>query len=207
MSAYDVYGYGMGGPVAVFTASTDEPVTRHEAKTWLRIDEFEVLEDPLIDSLITRARQRWEEVTRRSAMVQTFDYYPAPWPTDDCPITIPKAPLVSVVSITGFQTTDATDTGGTAMSTSGYYVDTASEFGRVAPLSAFTYPTATRTINPGRVRFTAGYSTAPASVPEGVKTEIKQLVAALYEHRGDEMEQARILDAYTGAEYALPTWG
>ena len=57
------------------------------------------------------------------------------------------------------------------------------------------------------VRFTAGYSTSSTGVPEGVKAEVKQLIAALYEHRGDEKEQANILEAYGGAEYALPTWG
>lgn len=198
----------MSGAVIVQTATTQEPVTRDEAKLWLRISEFEVSEDALIDSLITRARQRFEEVTQRSTLVQTFDYYVCKGEFQHwAAIALPRAPLVSVVSIRGFSTTEATDTGGTAMSTSGIYVDTASEFGRVMPLSAYTYPVATREINPGIVRFTAGYSTSTTGVPEGVKTEIKQLVAALYMHRGDEEEQLKILEQYDGAEYALPTWG
>ncbi len=201
------------GVIKLVTASTQEPITRAEAKLWLRVDEFEVLEDALIDGLITKARTRFEEVSQRSCMVQTFDYYLEKLPTaygafpEGYSIDIPKAPLVSVTSIKGYQTTDADDAGGTAMSTSGYYVDTAREFGRVRPLSAFTYPVSTREINGGIVRFTAGYSSQTSGVPEGVKTEIKRLVAALYEHRGDEMEQAKILEAYGGAEYALPTWG
>jgi uncharacterized phiE125 gp8 family phage protein len=197
----------VSGIVVVTSASTAEPVTRTEAKLWLRIDEHTLDEDPLIDSLITRARQRWEDVTRRSAMIQAFDLYPEVELEDGCPITIPKAPLVSVTAIRGFADTEATDTGGTAMSTSGYYVDTAHEFGRVMTLSAFTYPTATREINPHIVSFTAGYSSGSSGVPEGVKTEIKQLIAVLYEHRGDEPEQMKALEAYGGAEYALPTWG
>ena len=198
------YGCGV---VKLVTASTMEPVTRAEAKTWLRIDEFETAEDTMVDALITRARQRFEETTQRSCLVQTFDYYMDALPSDNCPIEIPKAPLVTVTSIKGYATTDATDAGGTAMSTSGYYVDTANEFGRVMPLSAFTYPVSTREINGGIIRFTAGYSSGTSGVPEGVKAEIKQLMTALYEHRGDEMEQARILDAYRGSEYDLPSWG
>lgn len=194
----------------LYTSSTAEPVTRNEAKLWLRIDEHQVSEDPLIDALIARARQRWEEVTQRAAMLQTFDLY-----IDECelpssePITLPKAPLVSVVSIRGFATTDITDSGGTAMSTSGYYVDTASEFGRVAPVSAFTYPTATRELNALVVRFTAGYSSSVSGVPDSVKTEIKQLIAQLYEHRGDDLEQAKLLAEYgcVPSELDLPTWG
>jgi hypothetical protein len=74
-------------------------------------------------------------------------------------------------------------------------------------VSGAVYPTATRDLNPVIIRFTAGYSSGSSGVPDGVKTEIKQLIAALYEHRGDEADQARILEAYGGAEYALPTWG
>lgn len=197
----------MSGVVKLVTGSTVEPVTRSEIKTWLRLDEHEVSEDALLDSLIVRARRRFEEMTQRSCLVQTFDYYLDEPLNDLCPVEIPKAPLVSVTSIKGFSSTEATDTGGTAMSTSGYYVDTAREFGRVLPLSAFTYPTATREINGTIIRFTAGYSSGSSGVPDGVKTEIKQIVAALYEHRGDEQEQVKILEAYGGAEYALPTWG
>jgi uncharacterized phiE125 gp8 family phage protein len=187
------------------TASTAEPVTRTEAKLWLRLDEHEVAEDGLIDSLITRARQALEERKQRAFLIQTFDQYEDDSLDDGCPVVIEKAPLVSVTSIRGFSSTEATDSGGTAMSTSGYYVDTAHELGRVMPLSAFTYPTATREINPIIIRFTAGYSTSSTGVPESVKTEIKQVVASLYEHRGDEAAMASVLDELT--ETDLPSWG
>jgi uncharacterized phiE125 gp8 family phage protein len=193
--------------VKLFTASTAEPVTRAEAKLWLRLDEHEVVEDQLIDSLIKRARERFETVTNRSCLVQTFDQWSDESLDDSCPVSLLKAPLVSVTSITGFQTSEDTDTGGTSMSTSGYYADTANEFGRVKPLSSFTFPTATREINATRIRFTAGYSTSTTGVPESVKTEIKSLVARLYEHRGDEPEMSRVLDEYGCAELELPTWG
>lgn len=192
--------------IKLVTASTAEPVTLTEAKLWLRLDEHDVTEDPLVTSLIARARQRWEEAKQRAAMVQTFDYYLDEEPDDSCPLEIPKAPLVSVTSIKAYGSDEATDTGGTAMSTSGYYVDTAHEFGRVMPLSAFSYPSATRDINPVIIRFTAGYSTSTTGVPETVKAEIKQIVARLYEHRGDEAGMlAALEDSLT--ETDLPSWG
>lgn len=197
----------MSGRIALVTASTQEPITRTEAKLWLRLDEHEVGEDPMLDSLIRRARDRFETVTQRSCLVQTFDYYLDEVPDGSAPLCLPKAPLVAVTSIKGFSSTEASDTGGTAATIADFYVDVGSEFGRLMPISAGVYPTATRVMNPIIIRFTAGYSTSTTGVPEGVKTEIKQMVAALYEHRGDEPEQARILDAYRGAEYALPTWG
>lgn len=191
--------------VKLVTASTAEPVTRAEAKLWLRLDEHQVDEDPLIDSLVTMARERLEQVKQRSFMIATYDQYEESELSDGCPVAIEKAPLVSVTSIRGFQSSEATDSGGTAMSTSGYYVDTAHEFGRVMPLSAFTYPTATRDINPVIIRFTAGYSTSTTGVPEAAKAEIKQLVARLYEHRGDEIGMKQVLDDVT--ELDLPSWG
>jgi len=190
----------------LITAASEEPVTLAEAKAWLRVDEHEVGEDALITSLVARARARFESMTQRSCLQQTFDLYLDVMPTDGA-IEIPKAPLVSVTSIKGFSSTESTDTGGTAMTTSDFYVDTATEFGRVLPVSGATYPTATREINGAIVRFVAGYSTSTTGVPDGVKAEIKGLVALLYEHRGDEPEQQRALQSYDGGEFALPTWG
>lgn len=192
--------------VKLVTGTTEEPVSKAEAKLWLRLDEHEVSEDALLDSLIVKARACWEDRTNRAAMLQTFDYY-LDSDLDDCPVSIPKAPLVSVTSIKGFQSSELTDTGGTAMSTSGYYVDTAHEFGRVSPASGFTFPTATREINPAVIRFTAGYSSGSSGVPDAVKTEIKELVARLYEHRGDEPEQTKILATYVPTDLDLPMWG
>lgn len=191
-------------PIKLVTGTTVDTVSRVEMKSWLRLEEQETAEDPLIDSLIALAVSRVEERTNRSGIIKTFDFYPDEY--DDCGILIPKAPLVSVTAITGFSLNDLSDTGGTAMSTSGFYVDTANEFGRVMPLSAFTYPVATRSINPFIVRFTAGYSSNSTGVPESVKTEIKQLIALLYERRGDEGAQASALDGYR-SELDLPTWG
>lgn len=187
-------------------ASTEEPITIEEAKLWLRVDEDQVDDDPLIQSLIATARERWEQRTHRSALVQTFDQYLDAFP-EDCPIRLGRAPLVSVTSIRSFALTDVTDSGGTAMSSSGYYVDTAHEPGRIVPI--YTWPVATREYNQGIIRFTAGYSSGTSGVPEAVKTEIKTLLATLYEHRGDDAETQGILRAFDCQMgiFDLPEWG
>lgn len=197
----------MTGAVKLVTPADAEPVTKAEAKLWLRIDEHQVDEDALILSLIRRARERFEAITNRSCLIQEYAFAPSEQIDSGCAVPLPVAPLVSVVSIKGYQTSDADDAGGTAMSTDGYYVDTMSEFGRVVPVSGFTYPIGTREINPVIFRFTAGYSSMTTGVPDSVKTEIKSLVARLYEHRGDEVEMNNILDAYGCSELELPTWG
>lgn len=199
----------MTGALKLITDTTADPVTRIEAKAWLRVEEEQVEEDALIDGLITLATKRIEEKTQRSFLVKTFDFFPDDDLTDGCPVPIPKAPLVSVTGIKAFASSDLTDTGGTAMSTSGYYVDTVHEFGTVSPVSGFTFPSPTRTVNPIAIRFTAGYSSNSTGVPDAAKVEIKQLVARLYEHRGDESAIQAELAAYDvqWTDLDLPTWG
>lgn len=193
--------------VLVPTTSTDEPVSLTELKLWLRVDSTETVDDDLVSALNTAARTRIEECHGRSFLKQTFDAYPEC--LDDDGVRLPRAPLVSVTSIKGFSLDELTDTGGTAMSSSGYYVDTVSEPGRVYQTGAIAWPTATRYGNPYVIRFVAGESTGSSGVQDRAKVEIKQLVAKLYEHRGDELEQQKILTDYEYAptDLSLPEWG
>lgn len=195
------------GRLVLVTASTFEPVTRAEAKLWLKIEETETAEDALIDSLIKTAVARYEEWTQRSLAVKTFDFVPDYAPTD-C-IELPRSPLRTVTSIKGYTDTDATDTGGTAMSSSEYYVDTYAEPGRIVPFGGFTFPTATRVVNPVIVRFTAGYSTSTTGIPDQAKTKLKQMVARAYEFRGDGSQQEldALMHEVVQDELALPEWG
>ncbi len=202
------YTYPLGSLVTV-TPSTEEPLTRDEAKLWAKLESDEVEEDALVDGLIARARARYEAFTGRTALQQTYDWYQDRqtygYAQVLCP---PRWPLVSIGSIRTFSTTDASDIGGTTMPAANYYVDIASEPGRVVPVSAATWPPATRIINALIMRFTAGYSTSSTGVPEGIKTQLKMMVAAAYEHRGDEQEMEAAMDAVLrNDELDLPDWG
>lgn len=198
-----------GGRLVLVTPSTWEPVSLPEMKTWLKVEEEEVLEDSLIESLIKTARFRYEEWTQRSLPHQVFDYVMDEDPSVNGYIQVPRSPLVSAASIKGYTDTDATDSGGTAMSTSGYYVDTASEPGRLVPFGGFTFPTATRVVNSTIVRFTAGYSSGSSGVPEVAKTTLKKMVARAYEFRGDQSKDEidALMDEVVRDELALPEWG
>lgn len=195
------------GRLIVITPSTGEPLTRTETKIWLKIEEDEVDEDALVDALIVTARQRYEQHTQRALLRQTFDYYLDEPPCDA--IRLPRSPLVSVTSIKGFSDTDAGDSGGTAMSTSGWYVDVASAPGRVVPLGTFTFPAATRVANSTIVRFIAGYSSGTSGVPEQAKTTLKKMIARAYEFRGDQSADDidALMDEVLTDELALPEWG
>lgn len=194
--------------LTVVTSSTEEPISRTETKLWLRIEEEEVAEDALIDALIAMARQRYEAYTGRVLIQQTFDYYLDDFPVDEI-IELPRWPLVSVGSIKGFTDTDATDTGGTEMSSSDYYVDTASEPGRVVPFGSGSFPTATRVANAAIVRFTAGETTAQSGVPEHARAALKQMVSHAYEHRGDlsVRELEPLMDEIVRNELTVQDWG
>lgn len=194
--------------IVLVTGSTGEPVSRGDVKLWLKIEEEEVTDDALIDSLITTARAKYEAYTRRVPLIQTFDAYWHDVP-DSNAVCLERFPLVSVTSIRGLSDTDATDTGGTAMSSSGWYVDTASEPGQVVALGSFTFPVSTRVANGFIVRFTAGHSSGSSGVPEYLKTTLKNMITRAYIHRGDQpqAEIEALMDDVLHDEFSVPEWG
>ena len=192
----------------VSTSSTEVSVpalTLSEAKNWIKVEEEDTYDDDLVARLVASAEQRYEAYTNRTLVVKTYDYYPDCVPAFE--IVPPKYPLVSVSSIKGFTDTDATDTGGTAMSSSEFYVDVASQPGRIVPFGGYTFPTATRVANPVIVRFSAGYSTATTGIPEDAKTKLGQMVARAYEFRGDQGKQDVAMDECLVDEFSMPEWG
>lgn len=200
--------------VPIATTDDLEVVSLSELKEWLKVNEEDTLEDATIDALNRHARQRLESELRRSFITKPFDQVMQETPCA-YEVELARSPLVSIASIKGFTDTDATDSGGVTMSSSGYYVDTANEPGRVVALNGFAWPTATRSANSFIVRFTAGYSTGSSGVPEPIKTAVKALVAYWYERRGDEAlddatTRQRPLPTHVKAlleDYDLPTWG
>lgn len=179
-----------------------------DMKDWLKVDFDELVEDKLVQDLMDTAIQHVEERHNRAFLRRSFDAYLDETPREET-LRLPRSPLVSITSVKGFSSTELTDTGGTAMSSSGYYADTASEPGQIALTGSVAWPTATRRVNPIIIRFVAGESTSASGVQDRAKTEVKQLVARLYEHRGDEAETAKVLSAYEQCptDLSLPEWG
>tara|TARA_R100000655_G_scaffold77938_1_gene117273 strand:- start:11279 stop:11935 length:657 start_codon:yes stop_codon:yes gene_type:complete len=184
--------------LTVSVAPTAEPVTRAEAKTFLRIDHSN--DDTLIDQLVQASREFVEEYTGRAIMSQTlvltldaFDELADPlWEgTKTGPyknyyknyVTLAKAPVRSVTTV---KTYDDDDTA-TTMASTKYYVDITREPARVVLRTGETFPTALRVANAIEVTYVAGYASSGA-VPQAIKTAILQYVSYLYEHRGDMYE-------------------
>lgn len=163
---------------------TSEPLTLDEAKLHLRVDGD--AEDDLITALIATARAELEFETGRALLTQTWALWLDAWPEGDV-LEVPLPPLQSVGAITYF---DADDTE-TELDSGLYFVDTASEPGRIALRAGACWPaTVLRPINGVCVEFDAGYGDAGADVPAKLLTALKLLIAWLYENRGDGSAQS-----------------
>jgi uncharacterized phiE125 gp8 family phage protein len=73
---------------------------------------------------------------------------------------------------------------------SNYYVDTAGTPGRIVLTQGAVPPVPGRIANGIEIRFTAGYGTTEDSVPTLLRQGMLQVIAHLYEHRGDSPDQA-----------------
>ena len=173
---------------SLVTAADADPVSLEEAKSHLRVDIDD--QDDVINGYLVAARSYLEEICNRSFISSTWDYYVDyewPWIVDldngGCHvqmIEVPKAPLVSVTSITYVGSNGATQT----LASSQYVVDGAGTIGRIYPAYDVTWPTVRQQMRAITVRFVAGYGTSPDNVPEPIKQAIK--LETEYYFDGDE---------------------
>ena len=143
-----------------------EPVTLEEAKQHLRVDGNE--DDSLINALITAARQKAEEYTRRAFITQTREFAL----DSACGVLyLPRPPVQAVEAVT---------VDGEVVAPENYALVGRDALYIKVPLYA---------ANPGGVviRYRAGYGDTSADVPQVIQQAILMLIAHLYEHRGDEV--------------------
>lgn len=167
------------------TPPVEEPLTRNEVKVHLRIDEDQTEEDGLIDALIKAARVHVENETARAMLTQTWkafydDRFPfTQYANRDAPFVLYPTPLQSVAHIKYYDSTGAL----TTLAGTEYFVDTASEPGRVLLPYNKTWP-ATQYPRPAavEVQFVAGYANV-SLVPPTLKAAMKLLIGTWYEQR------------------------
>ena len=137
------------------------------------------VEDTLISSLITAAREDCEKFQNRAYINQTWELWLDEFPRRDY-IDIPLPPLSSITSIKYYDTANVEAT----MTITDYFVDTKSEPGRVVLAYGKSWPsTSLRPANGVCVTFVAGYGALATSVPQTVKSAILLMLGHLYEHR------------------------
>lgn len=184
----------------VTTAPTVEPLTLQEVKEYLRVEDS--TDERVVRPFIESVRRIAEEHLGRALMPQTLtlhvdafnDLYDPLWEGMRTGaylnyyknyVTLPRAPVTSVTSLSTFNDSDTE----TTMSSSKYYVDSIREPARIVLRQGETFPTALRVANAIKVVYVAGYTSAYA-VPEPIRMGMLQHIAYLYEHRGDMYEAA-----------------
>lgn len=180
------------------TPPASEPVTLAEAKAHLRV--MHNSDDAAITAHITAARQMCEQHTGCAFINRTLKLYLDRWagsplsgwwdgvlegadiaPNADA-LVLPKPPLQSVTAI---RTYDAAGVA-SVFSASNYLVDAVSRPGRVVLADGAAPPLPARKINGIEIEFVAGFGTTASSVPQALRQAVLQLVAYLYENRGDD---------------------
>ena len=179
----------------IHTEPTQEPLTLQEVKEYLRVEDN--TDERNLRPLIESARRLVEEHLNRTLMQTTYQQFLDSFDEHEDPlwegvrqgpylnyyknyIDLVKSPVISVTHIKTYQDDD-TDT---TMAASKYYVDNAREPSRIVLRSGETFPTALRVANAIEIQYVAGY-TSPYQVPEPIRLAILQIIAHMYEHRGD----------------------
>lgn len=183
--------------LTLVTAPATEPISTATAKTHLRVDVAD--DDTLIDGLIEAARRTCEDYTGRALITQTWQLFlddwpgatiddwwdgtrqgPSNWLTDVVKaVALPKPPLQSVTHIKTYDDNDVA----TTFSSGDYFVDTATEPGRIALRTSAAWPVPTRTANGIEIQFDAGYGNAGSNVPQDLLRGMLLLIGHLYENR------------------------
>jgi uncharacterized phiE125 gp8 family phage protein len=162
----------------------EELITVADAEEFMRA-EFSVSEEPLIESLITAARQWCEEYLGRAIGVQTIELRLGGFPANDGPIIL-KSPVVEVATVKYLDADGVEQT----MDEDDYLVSDA-EPAEIVPVSSWPY--AFDSADSVRVEYDAGYSAGSPLVapilPKTIKTAMLMMVADMYANREAQVEK------------------
>ena len=93
-------------------------------------------------------------------------------------VNLPFSPLVSVTHVKTFDDSD----NATTMASSRYFVDTASDYGRVVLRTGETWDDMIRVANAIEITYVAGYGSVATSVPAGIRQGIIVLASHFFEN-------------------------
>lgn len=175
-------------PLQLVTPPATEPVTLSDAKAFLRIGTGH--EDDLISQFIASARMRVEAETGRALIARTvceaIDRWDLPGriAANGRQFRMPMPPLISVISVTTFTADDTASVWDAA----NYFVDTASDPGRIAVRSG-DFPRPGRAVAGIEILFEAGYGASADDVPEALREAVMRLTADAYLNRDGHCER------------------
>ena len=178
-----------------------EPVSLGEAKDQLRIDGDS--DDALLSLYIQSAREQCEEVTGLALIEQQWRMTLDQWPGQGEPwwdgvkqmaiselrssarpfwVILPRYPLIDAESVTTYDQNGDPST----VDLSDFVVDREQQPGRLVLRNTATWPIALQRANAVEIDYTAGFGPDADSVPAALRVALLQMVATLYEHRGDD---------------------
>tara|TARA_R110000868_G_scaffold322583_2_gene583527 strand:+ start:1089 stop:1667 length:579 start_codon:yes stop_codon:yes gene_type:complete len=166
--------------LSLVTPPAAEPISLDQIKARLRISDSS--QDTHLAHLIRSARQRVEGDTGRALISQTWLERRDAWDGDGrlCAFAtqfkLPKAPLIAIEAITTYDAEDVP----TSHDPADFFIDTASEPGRLALKPNGNFPQPGREVGGIEIRFACGYGDDPADVPAPLIEAIGQLVEAMY---------------------------
>lgn len=185
------------------TPPSVEPLSLAEAKAFLRITDS--VDDAIIGAMIASARRACEEYTGRALITQTWTLWLDRFPCGEkrgAPldgwhevpvnhydqvkrmIDMPRPPLQSI----NFLKTYGVDDVATVFDASNYLVDAANEPGRLALNFSAIWPVNLRYYNGIEIEYVAGYGSTAASVPDGLRQGMLQLLKALFAAKSKLLE-------------------
>jgi uncharacterized phiE125 gp8 family phage protein len=153
------------------------------------------VEDDLLLGYVAAAAAYWEEQTGRPILHTVFELWLDAFPMSNgvspTRIELPRAPLVSVASVTYID-----GNGDEVAFTDGASPETVSwravapqglhaACGWVEPISGLSWPTAAVQSDAARIRFTAGYAASADGVPALIKAHLLMLVGGMDQFRGN----------------------
>lgn len=143
----------MSSRVVTVVAPYAEPLSTAEAKSHARVDYDD--EDSLIAEYVRTAREQLQHDCSRSPVVETRRFEFDAFPSGGCPIELRWAPIVSVSSVTYYDTANALQT----WSTADYVTDLNSIPARILPVFGETYPLTYDRPHAVRVTAVCGHAT------------------------------------------------
>lgn len=195
--------------LSLITAPAIEPVSEAEARAHLRLTSED--EVALLFGHIRAARHMVESWTGRALISQSWRWMLDGWPGHAMQdwwgglrqgavaagaaryIEMPKAPLQSISAVTLFNDADQPEVWAAA----NYFVDTASEPGRLVLRNAASMPAPQRAANGLQIDFTCGYGAGQGDVPAPLRQAVLMLCAHYFENR-------EVMTGAEGAKQVLP---
>ena len=171
------------------TAPSAEVVTAAELALFMKLDpDVETKDATVLADLVVAARQAVEEYLNRALISQSWQLTINSKP--DARIPLPRGEVISITSTTVYDDSDNT------YDQSTYYHTKTGEDGEIYLKSGSSWTTSGgRRAGLMVITYAAGYGADETSVPEKIKTAIKQVGTFLYEHREATMIPDHVMSA------------